>query len=62
MRTVLSRKLIGQKPNADDPLHLRFIIRVRQMVGRSRLLYVGDCKMAALGPHGLTSSLMGITT
>lgn len=33
---------------ADDPLYLPLITRVRQMLGRSGLLYVGDCKMAAL--------------
>ena len=36
----------GQK--ADDPLYLPLIARVRQMLGRTGLLYVGDCKMAAL--------------
>lgn len=33
---------------ADDPLYLPLLRRVRQMVGRSGLLYVGDSKMAAL--------------
>lgn len=33
---------------ADDPLYLPLLARVRQMVGRSGLLYAGDCKMAAL--------------
>lgn len=33
---------------ADDPLYLPLIARVRRMVGRSGLLYVGDSKMAAL--------------
>jgi len=33
---------------ADDPLYLPVIARVRQMVGRPGLLYVGDAKMAAL--------------
>lgn len=33
---------------ADDPLYVPLLRRVRQMVGRSGLLYVGDSKMAAL--------------
>jgi transposase len=33
---------------ADDPLYLPLIRRVRRQVGRSGMLYVGDCKMAAL--------------
>jgi len=33
---------------ADDPLYLPLIARVRQIVGHSGLLYTGDCKMAAL--------------
>lgn len=33
---------------ADDPLYLPLIERVRQMVGRTGMLYVGDSKMAAL--------------
>jgi transposase len=33
---------------ADDPLYVPLIERVRQIVGRSGLLYVGDGKMAAL--------------
>ena len=33
---------------ADDPLYLPLIRRVRTQVGRSGMLYVGDCKMAAL--------------
>lgn len=36
----------GQK--ADDPLYLPLIERVRQLLGRTGLLYAGDCKMAAL--------------
>jgi len=32
----------------DDPLYQPLIARVRQMLGRSGLLYVGDSKMAAL--------------
>jgi len=34
--------------NADDPLYLPLIRRVRQQLGRKGLLYAGDCKMAAL--------------
>jgi transposase len=33
---------------ADDPLYQPMIARVRQMLGRTGLLYSGDCKMAAL--------------
>jgi transposase len=33
---------------ADDPLYLPLYHRVRTLVGQSGLLYVGDCKMAAL--------------
>jgi transposase len=33
---------------ADDPLYVPLINRVRQMLGRQGLLYVGDSKMAAL--------------
>jgi len=36
----------GQR--ADDPLYLPAITRVRESVGQRGLLYVGDCKMAAL--------------
>lgn len=34
--------------SADDPLYQPLIARVRQMVGRTGLLYTGDSKMAAL--------------
>ncbi len=37
----------GQR--ADDPLYTPLIQRVRSILGRSGLLYTGDCKMAALG-------------
>jgi transposase len=33
---------------ADDPLYVPLIRRVRTQLGRSGLLYAGDCKMAAL--------------
>lgn len=33
---------------ADDPLYVPAVASVRQGLGRSGLLYVGDCKMAAL--------------
>ena len=33
---------------ADDPFYLPLIARIRQTLGRSGLLYTGDCKMAAL--------------
>jgi transposase len=34
---------------ADDPLYLPMTRRVRSLLGRTGLLYVGDCKMATLG-------------
>jgi transposase len=34
--------------SADDPLYIPAIARVRKSVARQGLLYVGDCKMAAL--------------
>lgn len=34
---------------ADDPLYLPAIRKVRQSLQKSGLLYVGDCKMAAIG-------------
>ena len=37
---------------ADDPLYLPLIERVRTLLGRTGLLYVGDCKMAALETRG----------
>jgi transposase len=33
---------------ADDPLYLPLYRRVRELLGRTGLLYTGDCKMAAL--------------
>jgi transposase len=33
---------------ADDPLYLPIVERVRTLLGRTGLLYIGDCKMAAL--------------
>jgi transposase len=40
----------GEK--ADDPLYTPLIKRVRLMLNRRGLLYVGDCKMAALTTRG----------
>jgi transposase len=37
---------------ADDPLYLPIIERVRTLLGRTGLLYAGDCKMAALETRG----------
>jgi transposase len=37
----------GEKP--DDPLYVPAIARVREGLGQRGLLYVGDCKMAAIG-------------
>src|SRR5271167_4339210 len=36
----------GQTP--DDPLYLPMTRRLRSLLGRTGLLYVGDCKMGAL--------------
>jgi transposase len=38
--------------NADDPLYLPLMARVRAIVGRRKLLYTGDAKMAALAIRG----------
>jgi transposase len=40
----------GEK--ADDPLYTPLIQRVRRLLDRQGLLYVGDCKMAALATRG----------
>ncbi|MGZ3488151.1 MAG: IS1634 family transposase [Isosphaeraceae bacterium] len=37
---------------ADDPLYLPLIQRVRELLGRTGLLYTGDCKMAAMETRG----------
>ena len=37
--------VLGER--ADDPLYVPCIERVQQSLGRSGLLFVGDCKMAA---------------
>jgi len=39
---------VASGQTADDPLYQPLIARVRQVLGRSGLLYSGDCKMAAL--------------
>jgi transposase len=43
---VVTDVVPGQR--ADDPLYVPAITRVRESLGRCGLLYVGDCKMAAL--------------
>src|SRR5919198_1112437 len=43
---VATEVVPGQR--ADDPLYVPAITRVRESLGRRRLLYVGDCKMGAL--------------
>jgi transposase len=43
---VATDVLSGER--ADDPLYLPAMTRVRAAIGRTGLLYVGDCKMAAL--------------
>ena len=37
---------------ADDPLYIPAVNRVRQTLQRRGLLYIGDCKMAAIGTRG----------
>jgi transposase len=44
----------GQR--ADDPLYVPAIRRVRASVGRRGLLYVGDCKMAALATRAMVAA------
>jgi len=44
---VVTEVVSGEK--ADDPLYIPAITRVREGLERRGLLYVGDCKMAALG-------------
>jgi transposase len=41
---------------ADDPLYVPMTRRVRTLLGRAGLLYVGDCKMAALGTRAELAS------
>lgn len=48
--TVLS----GQR--ADDPLYMPAITQVREGLGRRGLLYIGDCKMAALETRAFTQA------
>lgn len=43
---ITAEVVAGQQ--ADDPLYVPMMRRVRQIVGRSGLLYAGDAKMAAL--------------
>jgi hypothetical protein len=37
---------------ADDGLYLQLYQRVHDLLGQTCLLYIGDCKMAALGTRG----------
>lgn len=39
--------------HTDDPLYLPIIARVRTSLGRRGLLYVGDCKLGALGTRAV---------
>ena len=41
---------------ADDPLYIPSVIRVRKSLGRRGLLYLGDCKMAALKTRAFVHS------
>lgn len=41
---------------ADDPLYVPAVASVRQGLDRSGLLYVGDCKMAALGTRSFVAA------
>jgi len=41
---------------ADDPLYIPTIGRVRESLGRQGLLYIGDCKMAALATRAFVQA------
>ncbi|MGB0384177.1 MAG: IS1634 family transposase [Ardenticatenaceae bacterium] len=45
---VAARKRDAAGNFSDDPLYLPVYWRIRETVGQSGLLYIGDCKMAAL--------------
>jgi len=47
---VATEVLSGEK--ADDPLYVPAIKRVRETLLRNGLLYIGDCKMAAIATRG----------
>lgn len=51
---VATEVLAGNK--ADDPLYTPAISRVRETLKCRGLLYIGDCKMAALGTRGACCS------
>jgi transposase len=42
--------------SADDPLYIPAIRQVSESLGEHRLLYVGDCKMAAIGTRAFLAS------
>lgn len=48
---IATEVLPGNK--ADDPLYIPAIERVRSTLNHSGLLYIGDCKMAALSTRGV---------
>ncbi|MBE9226344.1 IS1634 family transposase [Phormidium sp. LEGE 05292] len=48
---IATEVLPGNK--ADDPLYIPAIERVRSTLNQSGLLYIGDCKMAALSTRGV---------
>ncbi len=47
---VATEVLSGEK--ADDPLYVPALKRVRETLRRNGLLYIGDCKMAAIATRG----------
>ena len=47
---VATEVLSGEK--ADDPLYVPAIKRVRETLVTTGLLYIGDCKMAAIATRG----------
>lgn len=51
---VATDVLAGNK--ADDPLYCPAINRVRKTLNRSGLLYIGDCKMAAIQTRGFIAA------
>ena len=51
---ITTEVLSGEK--ADDPLYVPAIQRVRETLQRKELLYIGDCKMAALATRGYVAA------
>ena len=52
---IATEVLSGEK--ADDPLYVPAIKRVRETLLKKGLLYIGDCKMAALATRGYVAAV-----